>query len=38
MTEAPPQRDHSLCEMFKALHYVIRFGIIWRALPDDLPC
>ena len=37
MTEAAPQREHSLRELFNALRYVIRFGIAWRAMPNDLP-
>ena len=27
MTEAAPQREHSLRELFNALRYVIRYGI-----------
>ena len=26
MTQAPPQREHSLRELFNALRYVIRYG------------
>ena len=37
MTEAAPQRDHSLRELFNALRYVIRYGIAWRAMPNDFP-
>ena len=37
MTEAAPQRDHALWELFNALRYVIRYGIAWRAMPNDLP-
>ena len=37
MTEAAPQRDHSLRELFNALRYLIRYGIAWRAMPNDLP-
>jgi transposase len=37
MTEAAPQREHSLRELFNALRYVIRYGIAWRAMPNDLP-
>ncbi len=33
MTEAAPQRDHSLRELFNGLGYVIRYGIAWRAIP-----
>ena len=37
MTEAAPQRDHSMRELFNALRYVIRYGIAWRAMPNDFP-
>ncbi len=37
MTQAAPQRDHSLRELFNVLRYVIRYGIAWRAMPNDLP-
>src|ERR1700712_2337737 len=37
MTEAAPQRDPSLRELFNALRYVIRYGIAWRAMPNDFP-
>src|ERR1700733_10307466 len=37
MTEAAPQRDYSLRELFNALRYVIRYGIAWRAMPNDFP-
>jgi transposase len=37
MTEAAPQRDYPLRELFNALRYVIRYGIAWRAMPHDLP-
>src|ERR1700710_2869584 len=37
MTEAAPQRDHALRELFNALGYVIRYGIAWRAMPNDFP-
>ena len=37
MSEAAPQRDHSLRELFNALRYVIRYGIAWRAMPNDFP-
>ncbi|GBR37279.1 transposase [Neoasaia chiangmaiensis NBRC 101099] len=32
MTETAPQREHSLRELFNAL----RYGIAWRAMPNDL--
>ena len=37
MTEAAPQRDYALRELFNALRYVIRYGIAWRAMPNDFP-
>lgn len=37
MTEPAPQRDQSLRELFNALRYVIRYGIAWRAMPNDFP-
>ena len=35
--EDAPQRRHSLRELFNALRYVVRYGIAWRAMPNDLP-
>ena len=37
MKEDAPQRAHPLRELFNALRYVIRYGIAWRAMPNDLP-
>jgi transposase len=37
MTEEAPQREYPLCEVFNALCYVVRGGIPWRMLPNDLP-
>ncbi len=37
MQEAAPQRDYPMRELFNALRYVIRYGIAWRAMPNDLP-
>src|ERR1700759_732838 len=37
MTEEAPQRDHSLRELFNGLRYVVRYGIAWRAMPNDFP-
>jgi transposase len=37
MNEDAPQRDHPLREVFNALRYVVRGGIPWRMLPNDLP-
>jgi transposase len=37
MTETASQRQHSLRELFNGRRYVIRYGIAWRAMPNDLP-
>src|SRR5580704_11042360 len=37
MTEEAPQREYPLRELFNALRHVIRYGIAWRAMPNDLP-
>src|ERR1700728_1379604 len=37
MKEDAPQREHPLRELFNALRYVVRYGIAWRAMPNDLP-
>lgn len=37
MTEEAPQRNHPLRELFNGLRYVVRYGIAWRAMPNDLP-
>jgi len=37
MAENAPQRQHALRELFNGLRYVIRYGIAWRAMPNDLP-
>jgi len=37
MSEHAPQRQHALRELFNGLRYVIRYGIAWRAMPNDLP-
>jgi transposase len=37
MTEDAPQREHPLREVFNGLRYVVRGGIPWRMLPNDLP-
>lgn len=37
MTEDAPQRTHPLREVFNGLRYVVRGGIAWRMLPNDLP-
>ena len=37
MREDAPQREYPLRELFNALRYVIRYGIAWRAMPNDFP-
>ncbi len=37
MKEDAPQREHSLREVFNGLRYVVRTGVQWRFLPNDLP-
>lgn len=37
MKEDAEQRRHDLRELFNGLRYVIRYGIAWRAMPNDLP-
>ena len=37
MTEAAPQRDHSLREVFNGLRWLARTGAQWRMMPNDLP-
>ncbi len=37
MREDAMQREHSLRELFNGLRYVVRYGIAWRAMPNDLP-
>jgi transposase len=37
MAEDAPQRQHALRELFNGLRYVIRYGIAWRAMPNDPP-
>src|SRR5215472_12894580 len=37
MKEDAPQREYPMRELFNALRYVIRYGIAWRAMPNDLP-
>src|SRR3990172_8680457 len=37
MTEDAPQREHALREVFNGLRYVVRGGISWRMIPNDLP-
>ena len=37
MKEDALQRDHSLREVFNALRYIVRTGMQWRMMPNDLP-
>jgi transposase len=37
MTEEALQREHPLREVFNGLRFVIRGGITWRMMPNDLP-
>ena len=37
MTEAAPQREHSMREVFNGLRWMIRTGAPWRMIPNDLP-
>jgi transposase len=37
MSEAAPQREHSLREVFNGLRWMVRAGAEWRLMPHDLP-
>ena len=37
MREDAPQRRHPMREVFNALRYVVRSGVPWRMMPNDLP-
>src|SRR5215211_5541428 len=37
MDETAPQRRHSLREVFNGLRYIVRGGLQWRLMPNDLP-
>jgi len=37
MREDAPQREYPLREVFNGLRYVVRGGIAWRMIPNDLP-
>jgi transposase len=37
MKEDAPQRKYPLRELFNALRYVVRYGLAWRAMPNDFP-
>lgn len=37
MTAEAPQRQHSLREVFNGLRFILRTGMQWRMMPNDLP-
>jgi len=37
MREDAPQREYPLREVFNALRYIVRTGMQWRMMPNDLP-
>jgi transposase len=37
MSEDAPQREHALREVYNGLRYIVRGGISWRMMPNDLP-
>ena len=37
LPEDAAQRQHSLREVFNGLRYLVRYGVAWRAMPNDLP-
>ena len=37
LPEDAGQREHPLREVFNGLRYVVRHGVPWRAMPNDLP-
>jgi transposase len=37
MTEGAPQRVYPLREVFNGLRYIVRTGMQWRFMPNDLP-
>jgi transposase len=37
MTEDAPQREHRLREVYNGVRYIVRGGIPWRMMPNDLP-
>ena len=37
MTEDAPQREHALREVFNRLRYIVRTGMQWRMMANDLP-
>jgi transposase len=37
LPENAGQRTHKLREAFNGLRYLVRYGVAWRAMPNDLP-
>lgn len=37
MKEEAPQREHALREVYNGLRYIVRGGMSWRMMPNDLP-
>jgi transposase len=37
MSEDAPQREHELREVFNGMRYIVRGGLAWRMIPNDLP-
>ena len=37
LPESAGQRDHPLREVFNGLRYLVRYGVAWRAMANDLP-
>jgi transposase len=37
MTETAPQREYPMRELLNALRYLVRYGVAWRAMPNDFP-
>ena len=35
--EDAPQREHSLREVLNGLRHIVRTGMQWRMMPNDLP-
>ncbi|WP_424138621.1 transposase, partial [Roseomonas chloroacetimidivorans] len=36
LPEEAGQREHPLREVFNGLRYLVRYGVAWRAMPNDL--
>ena len=37
LRESAKQRHHPLREVFNGLRRLVRYGVAWRAMPNDLP-